>query len=332
MIPLQTTSPHPVSHIVFDPAGATSAVAQPHHGVTLLERPTGRTIAVCAMPRRAALSGLTFCGDGKYLAASHAKGMDVFDAATGASVGSTHYRAYRDLRLAENGSGVLGANRDGMRIVWKPGAAEGTGFTQEVISRRGEFDVLSPDGRFAIRNVSPSYIELFALNSHRMVNRMIARIDREGRSGRAVGRFCPLGRRVALNDGSAIDVYDTLALAAEDEDEQQADNPLVQRANGTQTAVAPRPHVRLEPTFSLKPDKASEAGTWYPPFALAADGRGLLVKRPRNSVQLWDAPTGTLVREWSWRFEFVTCVALTTDGLTAVAGGRFGRLLLWDLE
>jgi WD40 repeat protein len=49
-------------------------------------------------------------------------------------------------------------------------------------------------------------------------------------------------------------------------------------------------------------------------------------------VQLWDAPTGTLVNEWSWRFEWVTAVALSADGLTAVAGGRFGRVILWDLE
>ena len=84
--------------------------------------------------------------------------------------------------------------------------------------------------------------------------------------------------------------------------------------------------------FVLRPERASEAGNWLPPFALLADGRGLLVKRPGNRVQLWDAPTGTLVNEWSWRLEWVTCVGVSADGLTAVAGGRFGRVLLWDLE
>jgi WD40 repeat protein len=327
MIPLQTASPHPVSHILFSPDGATVAVAQPHYGVTLLERATGRTIAVCAMPRRAELSGLTFCGAGKYLAASHAKGMEVFDA-EGTSVASTHYRAYRDLRLAESGSDVLGANHDGVRIVWKSGATEGGGFAQDVISQLDVIDVLSPDGRFALLGGSHYHKVLFALDSHRM----IARIDREGRYGRTVARFCPLGRRFALNNGEVLEAYDTAALADENEDEQQADNPLVQRANGTQTAVAPKPHSILSPTFTLTSDKPSAENDWYPPFALAADGRGLLVKRPRNHVQLWDSLTGTLVNEWSWRLEWVTCVALTTDGLTAVAGGRFGRLLLWDLE
>src|SRR4051794_15809730 len=86
MIPLQTASPHPVTHIVFSPDGAAVAVAQPFHGVTILERATGRTLTVCAMPRRAALTSLTFSGNGKFLAAAHAKGLEVFDASTGVPV------------------------------------------------------------------------------------------------------------------------------------------------------------------------------------------------------------------------------------------------------
>jgi len=120
-------------------------------------------------------------------------------------------------------------------------------------------------------------------------------------------------------------VYDTRDL--EDDGADATDPP-----GDARPARAPRPHVRLEPVFVLRPERAAEAGEWLPPFALLADGRGLLVKRPRNRVQLWDAPTGTLVNEWSWRLEWVTCVAVCADGLTAVAGGRFGRVLLWDLE
>ena len=83
MIPLQTASPHPVTHIRFSPDGGVIAVAQPHHGGTLLERATGREIAVCAMPRRGGLAGLTFCDGGRYVAAASAKGLEVFDAESG---------------------------------------------------------------------------------------------------------------------------------------------------------------------------------------------------------------------------------------------------------
>lgn len=200
--------------------------------------------------------------------------------------------------------------------------------SERLVSRMEVIDVLSPDGRFAILGSSHFYEDLFDLASHRMV----ARIDRGEPHRRTVAGFCPLGRRFALNNGDAIDVYDAGAPDEEDEDEQQPDTPLVQRAKGKRVALAPKPHTRLAPVFTLAPDKASEVGDWYPPFALLADGRGLLVKRPRNRVQLWDAPTGALRNEWSWRFEWVTCVAVSADGTTAVAGGRFGRLLLWDLE
>jgi hypothetical protein len=329
MIPLQTASRHPVSHILFGPDGGTVAVAQPHYGVTILERATGRALAVCALPRRAALTGLTFCGDGKYLATSHAKGLEIFETSTGRSTAATHYGLYRDLRLADRGGEVLGANTTGVRFVWTPYSTFGAGFLQHTTSQLGLVDALSADGRFAILGSSHWHEMLFSLES----NRMIARLDREERyGGKTVAHFCPLGRRCGRNGGDVVAVYDLGALAEEDEDDQPASNPLVQRANGQQTTVAPRPHTRLAPVFVLKPDKPSEEGRWYPPFALLADGRGLLVKRPRNRIQLWDAPTGALLHEWSWRLEWVTCVAVSGDGLTAGAGGRFGRVLIWDLE
>ena len=68
-----------------------------------------------------------------------------------------------------------------------------------------------------------------------------------------------------------------------------------------------------------------------PPVALTPDGRGLLVRRPKQRVQLWDVAGGTRLAEWGWRLEVVTCLAVAPDGLTAAAGGRFGRVVAWDL-
>lgn len=333
MIPLQTAASHPVSHIVFGPDGATVAVAQPHYGVTVLERASGRTLAVCAMPRRAALTGLTFCGAGKYVAAAGAKGLEVFDATTGECVATDFRDSFKYMRLAARDGIAYGLGLDLAGPVWRPQAPNGTEFPLDPLSNgRNLWLALSPDGRFALEpgGRKPSRR---AVLYDATAARVIAKIELPA-AGEAVrvAAFCPLGYRFAINDGYTLNVFGTFAPADESEDEQTADTPLVQRDNGTQPAPAPKPHAVLESTFSLKPEKASEAGTWYPPFALLADGRRLLVKRPRNRIQLWDAPTGTLSNEWSWRFEWMTCVAASADGLTAVAGGRFGRVLLWDLE
>ena len=333
MIPLQTASPHPVTHVVFSPDGAAVAVAQPNYGVTILDRGTGRALAVGAMPRRAALTGLAFCGGGKYLAAAHAKGVEVFDAATGAPVFKNfHYPHPR--HLAVRGNVVVATAADtytALRPLLNATEEAVTPGSSKSIFFRGDlaFVACAPD---ASRVLSARGNRLVLLDV--ATDRGVAEIDLHASEpgGEWVAQFCPLGRRFAINDGRTLDVYDACELAEEEADDQSADTPLVQRANGTRTAVAPMPHSLLEPQFVLKPEKRVFPRGWYPPFALLADGRGLLVKRPRNRVQLWDAPTGTLVNEWSWRFEWVTCVAVCADGLTAVAGGRFGRVILWDLE
>jgi hypothetical protein len=47
---------------------------------------------------------------------------------------------------------------------------------------------------------------------------------------------------------------------------------------------------------------------------------------------MWDVDSGALEADWNWRLEGITCLAVAPDGLTAIAGGRFGRVLTWDLE
>jgi WD40 repeat protein len=347
MIPLQTASGHPVSHILFSPDDSAVAVAQPHYGVTLLERATGRTLAVCAMPRRTSLTGLTFCGAGRFLAAAHAKGVEVFDATTGTSIAASFRwprnewhgknRSCRCLTLAEREGDVIGASAGRVRVVWRPDVLHDNGFVFATTPAETSPGVrtVSANGRLALSARVPGEV-LLDLES----GRVVAAIEPSNsiRHPRGlVTRFCPLGRRFVFNDGIEVAVYDAGDLTDGDEPDQQPATPLVQRANGTiratrATAVAPMPHALLSPTFTLKPDRYSGERGWYPPFALTADGRGLLVKRPRNRIQLWDAPTGTLLNEWSWQFEWVTCVTASTDGLTAVVGGRFGRVLIWDLE
>lgn len=328
MIPLQTAATHPVSHIVFSPDGTTVAAAQAHYGVTVLERASGRTVAVCAMPRRATLTGLTFCGGGKYVAAASSKGLEVFDATSGECVAVDYRDAFKCMKLAARDGIAYGLASDSSGPVWRPQAPHETEYHYDPFANGRNLSMTpSPDGRLAVEPGGRKPSRRAVLHELDVL-RMVAKIERPATGGPTrLAAFCPLGRRFAINDGHTLDVYH-VPVPDPSDDEQQAETPLVQRAGGPQ--LAPKPHAVLEPTFSLEPEKASEAGNWYPPFALLADDRGVLVKRPRNRIQLWDAPTGTLGNEWSWRFEWVTCVA--ADGLTAVAGGRFGRVLLWDLE
>ena len=136
-------------------------------------------------------------------------------------------------------------------------------------------------------------------------------------------RFAAAAPAFANLDGQTVTVF------AADLPEPPPDEPALP---GEQE-VAPPPVPRLDPVFTLEPPEKWPAGEpWLPPVALTPDGRGLLVRRPRNRVQLWDVGTGTLRNEWGWRLEAVACLAVAPDGLTAAVGGRFGRVLVWDLE
>lgn len=343
MIPLQMSfrEKHPVTHVAFSPDQGTIAVAQPHAGVTLLERGTGHTVAVCPTPRRGALTGLAFTGDGRLLVAASAKGVSVFDAQSGTWLANSTHGSDNSLMLGTTETGVVGVKSDGRHSEWTTAALADGSFNHSRPAGRsvGKLFAVCPAARRGVGVSSGAFsrVALFDL----VEKRLLVGIDRSKYAANVfylpTAQFCPSGRRFVFGDGHTLDVYDRAEIVSPEqyEDEQPA-TALVQRASGTdQTAAvetAPAPHAVLEPHFRLHPEKANDAGEWRPPFALLSDGRGLLVKRPRNRVQLWDAPAGAIVNEWSWRLEWVTCLAVSPDGLTAVAGGRFGRVLLWDLD
>lgn len=316
MIPLQTGFTHPVTHVCFSSCGGFVAVAQPHAGVTVFEHGTGRTLCVCHMPRRAELTGLTFCSG--HIVASHQKGTEVFDARTGTPVALSLRPLLKGLQLAETPDGVFGHGGSASGIVWQPNAPEVLHEELDILSNnKNRFTTLSPHARYCVGRWTAARMRLTNLAATRFVADFELSEDVDVLAAVEV-RFCPRAERIATCDGHAIRVFDTRDLGAPDDDGDEE--------------TAPRPRERLEPVFVLPPDRSAEVPNWYPPFALLPDGRGLIVKRPRNRIQLWDAPSGVVQYEWSWRLEWVTCLAASPDGLTAAAGGRFGRVLFWDLE
>jgi len=96
----------------------------------------------------------------------------------------------------------------------------------------------------------------------------------------------------------------------------------------------------LAPIFTLNRPDPALGGTladklaehWRPPVALTPDGRSLLTLGLRNRVQLWDLASCGLINEWGWCMDDIYSLAVSPDGLTAAAGGRFGKVTLWDLE
>ncbi|VTR99922.1 wd-40 repeat protein : G-protein beta WD-40 repeats containing protein, putative OS=Talaromyces stipitatus (strain ATCC 10500 / CBS 375.48 / QM 6759 / NRRL 1006) GN=TSTA_062310 PE=4 SV=1 [Gemmata massiliana] len=335
MIALKMVTRQPVTHVVFSPDGNTIAVSQPHFGVTLLDRATGHTIAVCAQPRRDVLRGLTFCGGGRFVAAGSAKWIEAFDATTGELLSAS---CHWNLLLTADDTRTTGIDPYCRVVQWEPDPVTSPCSRWRGYGHNGSVavDALSPDGRFAILDTRTRPTRQNAVFDLR-TGRAIATVQHNEENPKHLwpGRvnFCPTGQRFAIHEGPVLRVYE---IGDRSEEEPPTDASLVQRGNGAtppaQTAlVAPTPHAVLTPVLTLRVEDERGNWDWPPAFAFVADGRGLLVKRPRNHVQLWDVPTGTLVNDWSWQFECVTCVAVSADGLTAAIGGRFGRVLIWDL-
>jgi len=328
---IQTTSRHPVSDVVFSPDGATMAVAQPNYGVTLHDRATGQTIATVPVPRVAHFSAAAFCDGGTKLAIGSRQGLHIFDAATGRVVWRYGGRDFFRPQLGVEGTRLITANEVRVQVVefshdrarpsprllpfvhvfWTPVLA------------------LSADGRLGIgRRGVPPRPALLDLESGRVIGTP-GHPHRGGTRFPSTFTFAPNGERFAVCDGDDIAVYATTEAEPEPDDEPELSG--VRQTGGT--AVAPKPRLALQPIFTLaRPEAVSSDGCWQPPVAFTPDGRGLLVRRPRNRVQLWDVAIGCKAGEWSWRLEWVTCLAVAPDGLTAAAGGRFGRVVVWDLE
>jgi WD40 repeat protein len=333
MLTLTTTSTHPVTHVAFNPDGSAYAVVQPNSGVTLMERGTNQPLGTIAMPRVADCSSVLFCAGGSRLAVGSGKGVHVFDVAGRNLV--NRYRWEEHALLAERNGELLAADHTGLRKLHGPRASVPWGWSTAVdlgfiVTR---VHAISPDGRWLVARLtgpgSPSLIDLDAGAAVAALHHPAPEHDRI----RLTACFAPNGGRFAVCDGQDVCVYDAgeVATGAEPEKANDQRTPLVQRAKRRETAPRPRPV--LQPAFRLRrPEGVPPKELWQPPIAFTPDGRGLLVRRPRNRVQLWDVATGTRSGEWSWRTDSLLCLSVAPDGLTAVAGARFGRLVVWDLD
>jgi WD40 repeat protein len=323
---LRIATGQPVTHLTFSPDGSLFATAQPHTGVTVYDRATGEPVRTVGTNRATTYTSVVFLDGGARVAASSSRGLEVFDAATGAAVGDpvplSHMRHYR---LVASGVRLLTALNGTVTEILLPPRASVPGW--RTVWDKDAVHSLSPDGRlaFVVRaRAKPVLIDL-------RTDERLAVLDHPLRRGPyrnmlpasfAVVEFAAESNRFAVCDGQTIEVFD----------------PATEDSGCTDAGSIPRPRAVLEPVFRLeRPEDWPPRGLpplvpWRPPFTLTPDGRGLLMRGPKLRVQLWDVDTGSLRCEWNWRLEAVACLAVAPDGLTAMAGGRFGRIVTWDLE
>jgi len=335
MLTFTTTSTHPVSHVVFNPNGTTFVVAQPNFGFTIYDRVSTQPVAVIPVPKTADYSSVNFYDSGTKLALGSRSGIHLIDVTAGTVIG--HKGGY-NLALAvltERENELVAAVRTGFcEVRPDPDCAGKLRVSPELAHTRATVTALSPCGRWGFGVHARERPSLFDLGSWKVV----AAVDHAFRNAAPLRhpiipptvKFAPDGSRFAVCDGKDVRVYDSPVADETDEDEDESEAKDDPEAEGKFT-VAPKPHGVARVLFKLLPEGESNS-VWKPPVAFSPDGRGLLIRRPRNRVQFWDVATGCPTAEWSWRLDSLTCLAVAPDGLIAVAGARFGHVVMWDLE
>ncbi len=112
-------------------------------------------------------------------------------------------------------------------------------------------------------------------------------------SGWRIVAFAPDGRQLAVTAGSTIELFDAETWACE----------------------------RV-----LRGHKRTVYGVVY-----AADGR-LVSCGQDGTVRVWDCLTGKASAALSWDMGPVNNVCVSPDGMTAAAGAKKGRIVVWDLD
>lgn len=326
---LRTASGHPVSHVAYSPDGATFAAAQPHSGVTLHDRVTGKAIVTAGSNRVGSYRGLVYLDDGSRLVASTPKGLEVFDVPNGMAA-ATHHRNGKDALLGTNGRDVFAAWATWVELVgfdasppeshdlWRPGDTHIEGFSAD-----GRLAAWVPRAnRVAVGNLFATRVDRVVATAEVPGLKKLPLVTTEAGLRRPPGPervvFSPRGDRFAVRNGKAVIVYD-LPTDSPEPDDDEGDVPL--------------PHGVMRRVVTIPaPDKWPKDSPWHPPVTFTPSGRHLLVRRPHQQVQMWDVAGESMVAQWNWQIEGVTCLAVAPDGLTAVAGGRFGKVVVWDLE
>jgi hypothetical protein len=67
-------------------------------------------------------------------------------------------------------------------------------------------------------------------------------------------------------------------------------------------------------------------------LAFPPDGRMLFTVTSDGTVRVWDRSSARVVKEFDWNIGPLTAVACSPDGTLAAAGGKGGRVAVWDVD
>jgi len=317
MIRFQFPQGHPMARVTYTPDSLAVVTAQPHTGVFVRDRFTGATVREFPIPNVAEYHQLVVSPCGHHIGVRHAKGFDNYpmtDARTDPPILTHHVIAF-----ALHDGRAFAATRYGSVATWALNPTHGVAFHSPItLATSGTVIAMSPDGRGAVavrQRGKPQLVELTSGQTVAELNFTLRRTT-DGITGFAV--FSPNVAALALGNGEKIAVFDLSEF---------------------DWATVPEKPRQLHPVCELERPDPTAGGTvkdraaehWLPPLAFTPDGRHVVTLGLRERVQLFDAKSGGVAEQWGWRMEDVTCLAVAPDGLTACAGGRRGRLTVWDL-
>jgi WD40 repeat protein len=151
--------------------------------------------------------------------------------------------------------------------------------------------------------------------------------------------FSPDGKRIATAGGPAgppaVVVFDseTLQSVQEFSPKGTQTHELLFAPDGETLAVANGRLIYLLPRGGEKPRAIMKEHTKQVNcLAYSPDSRRLLSASNDKVVRLWDATTGSLLQAYDWGMGQMTAITYAPDGLTAVAGGEKGQIVVWDVE
>jgi WD40 repeat protein len=285
----------------FSPDGKLMATTGTAGVIRLRDRDTG-TLVCSLRGNDPEVWGMAFAPDGKRLAATTGRSGTVFvwDTATGKRLSTLagHDHAVTALAFSRDGRNLFSYGADGRLLTWDWAAGRERFLFRASTGMSGGASVLGPDAAVLVTH-GDGVAHCWDF--------------RRGTDAKE------LGRRLmsAWESPPALSLNGHLLAAAQHETAIFVGNP----ATGEEVRVL-KGH-----------DKPASGFTWVSGLAFAPDGRTLASTSADNTVRLWDAPTGKLIRIWKTGNGNNMRLAFAPDGKTLAVGEFYSgeSIRLWDV-